>query len=68
MNKRRFTAMSLPCFRPKGYHTSVREETTALRDFDPTYVGFGSWLCTMFDALMEIWPKLTVVVPTGPCV
>ena len=34
MNSRRFTAQYLPCFRQKGYHTSVRQETAALRDFD----------------------------------
>src|SRR5262249_41948022 len=32
-----FHCQCFPCFLPKGYHTSVREEIAALRDFDPAY-------------------------------
>jgi hypothetical protein len=32
----------LPCFRLKGCTPQLRQETTALRGFDPAYDGFGS--------------------------
>ena len=34
----------LPCFGPKGWRTSIRQEGAALRDFYPAYVGLGSLL------------------------
>src|SRR6266436_3712419 len=30
INSRRFTVRSLPCFRPKGYHTSVRQTAASI--------------------------------------
>src|SRR5262245_59291444 len=31
-----------PALRPEGYHTSIRKETAALRNFDPAFVRCGS--------------------------
>src|SRR5258708_11497854 len=67
MNERRFTARSLPCLRPKGYHTSVRQETCA--------AGFQSslsrrWVKRATDdreasaACVRIAPKAGALAPT----
>jgi hypothetical protein len=45
MKSRRFTAQYLPCFDRKNNTPQLRQETVALRDFGPTYVADGSWLC-----------------------
>src|SRR5262245_11141515 len=37
-----FHSLRLPCFRRKRSHTSVQQETAALRDFNLAYVGCGS--------------------------
>jgi hypothetical protein len=47
MNSRRFTDQYLPCFRTKGI---AHLGTAALRDFDPDYDRFGSWLCLNVSA------------------
>src|SRR5262245_41382209 len=41
MNSRRFTARCLPCFKQNSA-PPLRQETAALRDSDPAYVGSGS--------------------------
>src|SRR6266511_3394268 len=41
MNLRRFTARCLPCFRPKGWHTSATAGDCALRDVNSPYVRVG---------------------------
>jgi hypothetical protein len=36
----------------RSFAASERQETAALRDFNPVYVGLGSWLCK--NALAEV--------------
>jgi len=51
----------------EGWHTLLRQETIALRHFNPAYVRFGSFAS---DAVEATWACLSAVArkrTNGPC-